>query len=131
MFRKVALLLLMPVLLSGCASKIDHSTPQTLAESYLRAAIDHDFEAMVEAWSPAMRAKLREYCTPYNISESELAAFTLELGGSEGKAEQRRIADDPAEFARAAAEMAALPVVTGDREEGLVFIGGKWYLQFY
>ena len=120
------------LILCGCQSRIDHSSPRALVESYAYAFAAGEYEAMVEAWSPETRKMTRKFAAEHQVPERDFVKFMIALGGSAAKENAEKMTKDP-EFLRQSVEeeLSQLKIVTGRREEGLILIDGKWYLQFF
>ena len=119
-------------LFCGCKSAIDHSTPRRLIESYAHAFAAGDYDSMVEAWSPETRKMTRKFAEDNQLEERDFVKFMIACGGSSSEKSAGKMADDP-EFLQQMIdkELSLLKVVTGKREEGVILIDGKWYLQFF
>jgi uncharacterized protein YchJ len=129
--KNLLLCVVLLLIFCGCRSRIDHSTPQTLAESYVRAFSAGDYDAMVEAWSPETRKFTRKFALENNIPERDFVKFMFALARNDADKEAAKLANDPLFFQQTVEQLLKDRIVTGKREEGFVNINGKWYLQFF
>lgn len=96
--KNLLLCVVLLLIFCGCRSRIDHSTPQTLAESYVRAFSAGDYDAMVEAWSPETRKFTRKFALENNILERDFVKFMFALARNDADKEAAKLANDPLFF---------------------------------